>query len=80
MITPDNITRKQAKRLVELLERETRCEIVARLGPLTHLECVDYAMKQIKVRNKIKRFLYGTDNLVELGEDWKILKKNKKFR
>jgi len=75
MITSDNITRKQAKKLVMLLEQETRCEIMARLGKFDNLEYADYALKQRELHDKIRRMLFETDNIVELGVQWKMIKK-----
>jgi len=79
MITPEKISRKQAKRLVKLLEREVRCEIMARYGEWGKtLEYMDYALKQTKYRNKILEHVFGTSNLVELGVKWKMLNTRKR--
>ena len=79
MITPDNITRKQAKRLVKLIEREARCEIMARYGEWGEtLGYMDYALEQIKFRKKIHKLVFGTSNIVELGVEWKMLNTRKR--
>jgi len=79
MIKPEDITRKQAKRLVKLLERKNRCEIMARYGEWGQsLEYMDYALKQAEFEKKILTLLYGTDNLVELGVKWKMLNTRKR--
>lgn len=75
MITSENITQAQTKRLLRLIEKETRCEIMARLGPFKHLEFIDYALKQIEYKNKIREMLFGSSSLVELGTKWRMLKK-----
>jgi len=83
VVTPENITRKQAKRLVKLLERRYRCEIMARYGEWGQsLGYMDYALKQQKYENKILKLLYGSTNLVELGVKWKIIntRKRKKIK
>ena len=80
MITADNITRKQAKRLVKLVERETRCEIMARFGRFDNLGYADYAMKQIEYRDEMRKLLFGTDNMVELGYKWDMLNKSRKLK
>jgi len=77
MITPDTITKKQAAKLVIMLERWTRCEILARLGGIANLECVDYFTKKIDYENKIRKALFGSDNIVELGKKWDILPRRK---
>ena len=70
MIKPETITRKQAKRLVQLCEREARCEVMARLGKFNNLEYAEYAIKQIEYKNKIRKLLFGTSNIVELADMW----------
>jgi hypothetical protein len=76
MITPENITKRQIRRLLRLLEKEARCEVMARLGPFRNLEFIDYALKQIEFKDKIREMLFGTSNLVELGKKWKMFKKD----
>lgn len=78
MITPENITKKQAKQLVKLIERETRCEIMARFGRFDNLEYADYAIKQIDYKNKIRKLLFGTSDLVELGGIWKMINQHRR--
>ena len=78
MITPENITRKQAKKLVKLLEQETRCEIMARFGRFDNLEYGDYARKQIELKDKIRKMLFGTSVVVELGHQWNMLQFGKR--
>ena len=79
MVTPKNITRKQAKQLVKLLGRETKCEIMARYGEWGKtLGYMDYALEQVEYRKKIHELLYGTSNLVELGVKWKMLNTRKR--
>ena len=78
MITPDNITRKQAKKLVILLEREARCEVMARMGRFDNLEFANYAMKQIEYKDKIRKMLFGTCQLAELAEKWGMLRGKRK--
>lgn len=80
MITPKNITKKQAARLLKLIERETRCEIMTRHGRFDNLEYMDYAIKQIKFKNKIRKLVFGTSNILELGYKWKLIKKKKRSR
>ena len=84
MITPENITRKQAKKLVKLLKKQTKYQILARHGfsatkPLSNIECTEYMMKHIEVTNEIRELLFDTSNLVELGKDWGLLQRLKGF-
>ncbi|KON32544.1 hypothetical protein AC477_02850 [miscellaneous Crenarchaeota group-1 archaeon SG8-32-1] len=80
MIKPETITKKQAKRLVELLEREARCEVMARLGRFDNLEYADYAMKQIEFKNRIRKMLFGTSEIIQLAEMWGMAKRGKQKR
>jgi len=80
MITPDNITRKQARKLIILLERETRCEIMARFGRFDNLEFAEYSKKQQEYKDKIREKLFGTSNILELGEQWGMIKRRKNVR
>jgi len=78
-ITPQNITQRQAKKLVRLLEREVRCEIMARYGEWGKtLGYMDYALEQIEYRNKIHELLFGTSDIVKLGVKWKMLNTRKR--
>ncbi len=80
MITKKNITKSQATKLITLLERETRCEIIARFGRFDNLEFGEYAIKQIEYKNKIRKALFGTSNLVVLGTRWGLIRKQEKKR
>jgi hypothetical protein len=74
MITPENITRKQAKKLVKLLKREAQCAVMVKLGRFDNLEFAEYAVKQIEYKNKIRELLFGTSNIIELAEAWDMCK------
>lgn len=73
MITPENITKKQAKKILQLLEEWTRCEILARHLPLQNMEFGDYTLQKHQLEDQIRTLVYGTDSLVELGIRWKLL-------
>lgn len=79
VITPKTITRKQAQRLVKLLEREARCEIMARLGKFNNLEYADYAIKQIEYKDKIRKMLFGTSELVQLAKQWDMFSRRERL-
>ena len=79
-ITPETITKKQAKKLVKLLEREARCEVMARLGRFDNLEYADYAMKQIEYKNKIRKMLFGTSEIIQLAKMWGMAKHGRRKR
>ena len=74
------LEKSERKKLYKLLEEWTRSEIMARLGPFNNLEYAEYHMIMVEKENEIRKLLYGTDNLVTLGLEWKILKKRSKER
>lgn len=71
----DKPKKSKYKKLVSLLEQHTRCEIMARLAPLSSREACDYYQKTLEIENKIRKKLFGTSDLVQLGEEWGVLKK-----
>ena len=68
------MTEEQIKQLLDLIEQWTRAEIVARLVPFDNKEFANYAQIQIEKENEIRRLIFGTDDLVELGIKWNLLK------
>jgi hypothetical protein len=65
------------KKLVKLIEKWTRCEIMARLAPLTSKEACDYYQESLNFENKIRKKLFGSSDLVQLGEEWGMIKPKK---
>lgn len=74
------MTLKQRRKLLALLEEHTRCEIASRLAPLAFDAWGDIYRKKWEVEDEIRELLYGTHDLVTLGERFGILKPNKKKR
>jgi len=68
MISPDTIKKKQAKKLLKLLEQWTRAEIVARFGQFDNLEFADYYIIKIEKADEIRRFLYDTEKGLKKGK------------
>lgn len=77
LISPKSVTKAEAKRILALVEQWTRCEIIARLGRFDNLGFADYAVKKIEKADELRKFIYGTSDLVKLGERWKLLPKEK---
>ena len=61
------------KRICELLEQWTRAEIMARHAYLDNSGS-DYAHIKIEKENEIRTLIFGTDDLIQLGLKWQILK------
>lgn len=89
MITSKNITKKQIKKLLRLIKKQTKAEAVSRHGPLNDLAFAEARVESLKKQDEIREMLYGTSNMVELGikwglfyerEDQKAKHKNKKRR
>ena len=57
-----------------LIEQWTRAEIMARFGPLSRDDFIDYSQIQIDKENELRCLVFGTDDLVKLGVKWGILK------
>ena len=79
-ITARNITRKQAQQLLALIERETRCEIMARFGRFDNLEFAEYAKRQMEYKDRIRKMVFGDSNILNLGEKWGMLRDGKRIR
>jgi hypothetical protein len=78
MITTDDITRRQAKLLVRLLRQWTCAEIMARCAPIGWPDYGDYHFRKIEIENQIRKLLYDSDNLFDLGTQWGLLSQNRK--
>jgi len=75
LISPKNITKAEAKRILDLINQWTRCEIIARLGKFNNLGFGEYAKMKIEKADELRKLIYGTSNLVKLGERWGLLKR-----
>lgn len=78
MIMEKEITKKQAQKLVTMLEEWTRCEILSRHREFRiSLDWADYFQMKLKYEDKIRKKLFGSSDLVELGYKWGLLKDKK---
>ena len=64
---------QQRKQLVKLIEQWTRAEVIARLGRFDNKGYIDYANIQVDKKDEIRKLVFGTDDLVALGEMWGII-------
>ena len=72
----NKVTKKsQLKKLLQLLDAWTEAEIVARYFPFNnnYLTYLEFANDHIKAADEIRKLLYGSDNLVHIGEQYGIL-------
>lgn len=68
------MTKAKRQKLYKLIERWTRAEIMARFAPIGFPDFADYFDISNRYRDRIRKLMYGTDNLVDLGHRWNILK------
>jgi hypothetical protein len=62
------------KKIKKLINQQTRAEIMARFGQFNNLDFANYAYRKVELDDEIRVFLFGTSDLVELGERWGLLK------
>ncbi len=70
--------KSEAIRVYRLIDQWTIAELKARLGTFEDLEYIDYYMLMIKKRDELRKLLYGTSNLAELAEHFRIIKRKLK--
>ena len=80
MIFPNSIKKSQAKKLLKLIEEQTRAEVVARLVPFDNLEYLNYVITSHEKTDEIRKLIYGTHSLVELAGIFNIPLERKKFK
>jgi hypothetical protein len=66
------MTLKKRKKLYALLEQWTRCECISRFAPFGWPDCGDYFFKKLKKEKQIRKLMFGTGDLLELGEKWNL--------
>lgn len=62
------------KEVLQLIEQWTRSEIMARHAYLNNSDFVDYVGIKIEKEDEIRKLLFGTSDLIQLGLRWQILK------
>ena len=80
MITPENISRRQAKKLVKLIEQWTRADVMSRMGRFDNLEFADYAQIKLEKEDKIRELLFDESEIAVLAERWGMIKKRDRKR
>ena len=80
MITPENISRRQAKKLVKLIEQWTRADVMSRMGRFDNLEFADYAQIKLEKEDKIRELLFDESEIAILAERWGMIKKQDRKR
>lgn len=78
MINPNEIKKSQARKIIQLYEEYTRATIAARIGPLGFPACGDFFQLAQQKEDELQEYLFGSSNLVRLGEMWGIVKQEKR--
>ncbi len=79
MIDPNSIKKSQAKKILQLIEEQTKADVISRLVDFgSGLGYADYALTAIQGIDNIRKYIYGTDSLVELAGILNISLKRKK--
>ncbi len=80
MLNPKKIKKSEAIKIIELYEEYTRAVVAARIGPLGFPACGDFFLLSQQKEDELQEYLFGTSDLVRLGDMWGIIKENKKKR
>ncbi len=80
MLNPKKIKKSQAIKIIKLYEEYTRAIVAARIGPMGFPACGDFFLLAQEKEDELQEFLFGTSDLVQLGEMWEIIKERKKKR
>ncbi len=80
MLNPKKIKKSEAIKIIELYEEYTRATVAARIGPLGFPACGDFFLLAQQKEDELQEFMFGTSDLVQLGEMWGITKEHKKKR
>ena len=66
------MTKLKRKKLYRLLEEWTRYDIAARFAPIGWVGWGDCYNEKLKREEQIRKLMFGTEDLLELGKLWKI--------
>ena len=67
MIKKETLTRKQANHLYTLVERWVRAGVMARSPAVGFPDYGEYFKTKLDLEDDIRRYMFGTDNIIELG-------------
>lgn len=72
--------KSEAKHVYKLIEEWTQAEIMARVGQFDNLEYADYFRVKLEKEDELRKFIFGTSNLIELGTRWELIKPKRRKR
>ena len=65
---------QQRRKLLNLIEQQTRAEIISRLDRFDNLEFADYFRIKLEKEDEIRELVFGTSDLIVLAERWELAK------
>lgn len=65
---------QQRKELIKIIEQWTRAEIIARFGRFENLVYLNAVQTQIEKKDEIRELVFGTSDILILGDRWGIIK------
>jgi len=77
VLNPENITKQQSIKIYKLADKMFRAEIMQRCLQLGSSE-IEWGSLRIDAMNELLEFMYGCDNLFEIGDKLGIIKPLKK--
>ena len=80
MLNPKKLKKSEAIKVIELYKEYTQATVAARIGPLGFPACGDFFLLAQQKEDELQEFIFGTSNIVQLGEMWGIIKEHKKKR
>lgn len=64
--------KKKAKKLLKLIKQWTKAEVMSRIGVCKGMAFGDFYTVYLDKKDEIRKLLYGTSDLVELGKKWEL--------
>ncbi len=77
MLNPKRIKKSEALKIIKLYEEYTRATVAARIGPMGFPACGDFFLLAQQKEDELQKYIFGTSDLVRLGEMWGIIKESK---
>ena len=75
MLTVEKMTPNRVAKLLELIEIQTRNDVASRIGDLPMDVYLGTATEAVEALDRIREYIFGTSDLVELAYEFGILKK-----
>jgi len=63
---------KRYKKLKQLIKKWTICEVMSRIGECKGMSFGDYYTKKLDLQDTIRKYLFGTSDLIELGKKFNL--------